>query len=138
MLSSSRKVDPITCRTAGSLTGNSSKRKLPAGHRHVLQFVALLVVLAFSYSTAHAGRPGTPKNLTVTGVSETQIALKWQDRSNNETGFQVQRAPSSTGPWTLIATLAANTTTYTNTGLTPATTYSYKVLAYNNSGSTAT
>jgi hypothetical protein len=65
-------------------------------------------------------------------ASDTSILWTWTDNSSNETGFKLY---SSTG--TLIATIAASATSYTETGLTADTTYSRKILAYNSNGSSA-
>jgi hypothetical protein len=64
------------------------------------------------------------------------MGLSWTDNANNETGFHVQRSTNNVS-FTSIAAVGANVTTYTNTGLTPATTYFYRVAAFNASGSSA-
>lgn len=74
--------------------------------------------------------PATPTNLTATAVSSTQVNLTWTDNATNETGYYVERR-TGTGNYSRIATLAANTTSYANTGLTAGTTYTYRVQAYN-------
>src|SRR4029450_11170555 len=53
-----------------------------------------------------------------------------------ETGYQVERALDSVN-FTPIATLGANVTTYTDTGLAATTTYSYRVRAFNSVGPSA-
>jgi hypothetical protein len=85
-------------------------------------------------TTASASAPTAPSNLTATAASTSQINLSWTDNSNNETGFRIERSPDGSTGWTEIATPAANTTTYQNTGLTASTTYYYRVRAYNASG----
>src|SRR5262249_39726576 len=75
--------------------------------------------------------PIAPTGLVASAASSSEIDLTWQDNSSNETGFKIQRAASSTGPWTQIATVGAGVTSYANTGLSPATTYYYQVAAYN-------
>src|SRR5439155_14378913 len=74
-----------------------------------------------------------PTNLAGTSVSTTQINLTWTDNSTNETGFRVERVSGTS--WTVVATLGANVTSYSNTGLTAGTTYTYQVAAYNAAGS---
>ncbi|MDQ1352162.1 MAG: hypothetical protein QG657_2468, partial [Acidobacteriota bacterium] len=76
--------------------------------------------------------PTAPGNLAAT-ATQTSIKLTWTDNSNNEDGFRVYRGTTSTN-LTLRATVGANVTTYTDTGLARRTTYYYKVCAYNSAG----
>jgi uncharacterized protein YxeA len=79
--------------------------------------------------------PATPTNLVATVISKNQINLTWTDNSNNETGFHIERCKGTTCTnFTLIATVGANVTTFTNTGLTANTTYRYRIYAYNATG----
>ena len=80
--------------------------------------------------------PAAPTGLTATAVSSTQINLAWTDPATNETGFEIERSPDGT-TFTPLATVAANATTYVNTGLTAATTYHYRVRATNGTGPSA-
>jgi hypothetical protein len=86
---------------------------------------------------AIAGPPAAPTGLTATTVSSSQINLAWTDAANNEANYVVARATSSAGPFTDIATLGANVTSYNNTGLAASTSYWYAVRATNASGSSA-
>lgn len=81
--------------------------------------------------------PAAPSNLTAAAVSISQIDLAWTDNSNNETGFSIERASSASGPWTPLATTAANASSYSNTSLSTATKYFYRVAAINGGGSSA-
>jgi hypothetical protein len=85
----------------------------------------------------NAGLPATPSGLTATAVSTSQINLAWTDNATNETAYVVARGAVSGGPYTAIATLAANSVSYTNIGLAPATTYYYVVRATNAIGASA-
>jgi hypothetical protein len=81
-----------------------------------------------SYSATGVGLMG-PSYLHTTALTRTSISLAWQDNSWNETGFEVWRATTSGGPYTRLAQLAANTTTYTDNNLSQNTTYYYTVRA---------
>lgn len=92
-------------------------------------------------ATTQAGVPTAPTTLVSTAISSSQINLTWADTSSNETGFKVERAAAVAGPFTLVATLGPNITSYSNTALSTVTTYYYRVYAYNtggNSGFTTT
>ncbi|NJM14178.1 MAG: fibronectin type III domain-containing protein [Bacteroidales bacterium] len=81
--------------------------------------------------------PMAPSALGATATSSTQINLAWTDNSNNETGFKIERKTGSGGTYTEIATVGADVTAYSNTGLTASTTYYYRVVAYNSAGNSA-
>jgi hypothetical protein len=67
-------------------------------------------------------------------VSSSQLNLTWSDNSANETGFKIERALAAAGPWTQIGTTGAGVRSYASTGLSAATTYYYRVRAYNTAG----
>lgn len=81
--------------------------------------------------------PEAPSNFTATPISTSQINLKWQDNSTNETGFKIERRTGSSTIWTQIAIVGTNITSYSNTGLMAATTYYYRIRAYNSYGNSA-
>jgi hypothetical protein len=76
------------------------------------------------------GPPATPTGLTAAAASASQINLSWTDNSDDETGFKIERA-SAGGGYTQVATVGTNVRNYADTGLTPGTTYSYRVRATN-------
>jgi hypothetical protein len=79
--------------------------------------------------------PAAPTNLTAAAVSSSQINLAWTDNSTNEDGFKIERCQGAgCTNFAQIATVGAGVTTYSNTGLTAATTYQYRVRAYNTGG----
>jgi hypothetical protein len=67
-------------------------------------------------------------------TAQVNLNLVWTYSSTNETGFGIQRATSTNGPWTQIATIPAPTTSYLDTGLNYSTTYYYQLWAYNAAG----
>ncbi|PWV55791.1 fibronectin type III domain-containing protein [Chitinophaga sp. S165] len=72
-----------------------------------------------------------PLNLNAEAIGAKNIALKWSDRSNNETGYQVWRAVSG-GSYAQVATLPANSVSYTDNNLAVNQNYYYKVRAVRN------
>ena len=63
--------------------------------------------------------PAPPDGLVAVAVTDTRVELSWQDRSDNEEAFKVDRRQSQTDPWVRVGTFAANTTSCTDTGLAP-------------------
>jgi hypothetical protein len=62
--------------------------------------------------------------------------LQWADQSANEAGFKIERSTDGVN-FTQIGTVGAGVTTFSATGLTGATTYWFRVRAYNSSGDSA-
>ncbi|MBI2100713.1 MAG: right-handed parallel beta-helix repeat-containing protein [Candidatus Vogelbacteria bacterium] len=79
-------------------------------------------------TTADTTPPTVPTGLTATAISSTQINLSWTASTDNVgvTGYRVFR---NGAPLTTVAG-----TSYQNTGLSPATTYTYTVEAYDAAG----
>ncbi len=77
--------------------------------------------------SAAAAAPEAPSALTATATSTSEISLKWQDNSPNETGFLIETRTSTAAAYATVATVAANVTTYQHKGLQSATKYLYHV-----------
>jgi carboxypeptidase T len=76
--------------------------------------------------------PAVPTGLSATAVSSSQINLAWTDSDGTEAGFKIERcAGAGCTDFVQIVTVAANVSSYSNTGLTALTSYSYRVRAYN-------
>lgn len=74
--------------------------------------------------------PAAPSNLTATPVSDSQVELCWVDSDDNETGFTIERR-TDTSTWVPIASIGANQTIYTDSGLSEGTAYYYRMRATN-------
>lgn len=82
--------------------------------------------------------PAAPSGLAVdlAGVSTAQtdrLHIRWNDNSNNEDGFTLERGPDGAG-FTPLLNLSAGATEYMDTGLAVNTSYYYRVKAYSSSG----
>ena len=77
--------------------------------------------------------PAAPTGLAADAASTTQINLTWSQPASNQTGFTIQRSVDGTN-FTNLASTAANVTGYSDTALSPGTTYLYRVLASNSAG----
>lgn len=76
-----------------------------------------------------------PSNLINVATSRRYIILNWKDNSDNEQNFLLERcAGLNCTNFTQIARLAANVKSYTNSGLTRNSYYSYRVIAANSFG----
>ena len=87
-----------------------------------------------AYRSGSAGKPpNAPSSLNGSAPAFDRISLSWQDNSNDESGFTLQRSVSG-GSWYDRATLSANTSGFSDLGLTGNTQYAYRVRAYNSAG----
>jgi len=90
-----------------------------------------------SSSSGVCPTPSPPTNLTAAAASSSRINLSWQDNSNNETGFVINRTQDPSKLWNYVTTVGANVTSYSNTGLHASTIYYYRVRAINAVGGSA-
>ena len=81
--------------------------------------------------------PADPTGLALNVVNDQRIDLNWNDNSNNETGFRVERALGVSGTFAQIDVAGANVNTYQSTALNADTEYCYRVQAFNNDGDSA-
>lgn len=80
--------------------------------------------------------PTAPSNLATTAVDNSKVNLSWQDTSNNETGFRIERSSTGADNWTTLVELGSNTQAYTDTNVSMGMGYDYRVSAFNTAGST--
>lgn len=111
--------------------------------KSIIIFLSLVSFLSCSTQSDEDGNsttavvPVAPSNLTGTVASSTQINLSWSDNSTNESGFKIERKTGS-NTYAVIGTTTADITNYSDTGLLPSTTYTYRVYSYNSVGKSLT
>ena len=107
----------------------------------LLCFVIVITISAKSCSNRKNAKSGSssyntftinaPSNLTATAVSYSQINLSWQDNSNNEDGFEIERRTPSTD-YSLLMTLGQNAGFFSDISqFLLFNTYYYRIRAYN-------
>lgn len=73
--------------------------------------------------------PAVPGSLTASNVQPKSLTLTWVDNSTTESSYVILRSYRTNTNYVSYKTLAANTTTFTDTGLFPNASYYYKVQA---------
>src|SRR2546426_73745 len=80
-----------------------------------------------------------PSGLAATAASSSQINLSWAAPADNGgsaiTGYKIESSTNSGSTWSVLVSNTGSTgTAYSDTGLSPSTTYSYRVSAINSVG----
>src|SRR5207245_861827 len=92
---------------------------LSSEEHHVGRVRASSVLGASDYSNAASditAAPAAPTNLTATAASTSEIDLAWTNHALNHTCFKIEQSTDGSS-FTQIGTVAANATSYNNTGL---------------------
>jgi titin len=77
--------------------------------------------------------PTDPANLRATNVTNNRVDLAWDDTSTGESNFELERALGSAA-FAQIALPVADSTTYSDQGLSAETAYRYRIRAANANG----
>ncbi len=93
------------------------------GTVHNMQRVTALVEFS-------AQPPAAPSNLVATAISHNQINLTWQDNSDNEDGFKIERSSDGVNFYER-SIVSDNTASYSDIDLQDGFSYHYRVKAYN-------
>ena len=91
----------------------------------------------WSFVTTIEPAPAAPTNLSALPISYDQVNLTWTDNSDNELGFKVERKTGTNGSYFQISEVDADVISYTDTNLSPNTTYFYRIRAFNNTAYSA-
>jgi concanavalin A-like lectin/glucanase superfamily protein/List-Bact-rpt repeat protein/fibronectin type III domain protein len=120
---------------AGAVAGNSVSGS-PNGL--ILNGPSWVLGAPFDASPPVPAAPASPSDLVASAADAYQVQLGWVDHAVSEDDFQIERSTSGAGgPFTLLATVGANVTSYTDSPLTPQTEYCYRVRAVNCTGASA-
>jgi hypothetical protein len=100
------------------------------------QYQLLAMPLSNSKYTFTPRTPANPSNLTFTAVTQISMTLNWNDNANNEVGYAIYNSLDGIN-YAYVTQLAANSTSYPAAGLSPGTTYYWKVYAVTEGGISA-
>src|ERR1044071_574637 len=130
---------PSVCPEGSPDIGGPMSSGRTARLTYLLRVIPQLILLLTlgQAATARASGLGAPSGLTARAISETQISLSWADNSTNEAAFQIERSPTPSSGFTLLATTGSNATSFQNTNLAVATSYYYRVAAVRNGNRSA-
>jgi hypothetical protein len=107
------------------------------GGRLDVKFLRENGVVADSFTIIKDGPPAAPANLYVFYASDHSVELRWEDTSENELGFRIERCTGTTAQcaapgaaFAQIGQVDSDMTTYTDNSVAASTTYSYRVRAF--------
>lgn len=103
----------------------------------VFNYALSAAEIAAIYNTTVINAPSNltfETNTVATPLASTTVVLNWNDNSNNEANFVLERSLDGID-FEQIAELAANTTTYTDTNVVHSTKYYYRLKAINKTDS---
>lgn len=93
--------------------------------------------LASRCAPATVAVSGSPSGLVATAGGPRDVSLVWSDGVSDESAYEVQRAPSSSGTcgtFATISSIAPGSTSYSVGGLTASTSYCFRVRGVNGFG----
>lgn len=90
-------------------------------------------VAGYMVSTSSSTVPASPSSLAVGSTAYNSVGLGWVDNATNESGFKVERSPDGV-TFGEIATLGADSRSYTDVTVIANSRYYYRVRAYNGAG----
>ena len=129
---------PVLVNTYSSSTTSATINWLAPGSTYQFNLVAFNANATSAtawVSATTAGGVSAPANFTGTATSTTQIGVSWS-ASGGASGYRLYEMES--GQPVLINTYSPSTTSATVSGLTPATTYQFNLVAFNANATAAT
>jgi len=81
--------------------------------------------------------PKAVSGFNIKAVSSTEVLLTWNDNSDDELGFEIERRIATSQLFRKIGEAGADETSFLDSGLKPGTRYCYRIRAYNKNGKSA-
>lgn len=106
----------------------------PGNSADTVRSMANMAPTIANFRTGASGSPPVaPDGLQAGSATENSLLLSWNDNAGDEDAYRIERSTAG-GSFVEVASLAADSTSYSDSGLTPGTNYSYRVRAVNGSG----
>ena len=86
-----------------------------------------------AFASLLSAAPEAPTSVLATSESASSFLITWEDNSDNETGFRIERRLPK-GEWWLESVAPADTTNFVSAGCRAYTTYEHRVVAFNGDG----
>jgi hypothetical protein len=118
------------------LAGRGVKFAVPTiANGHVYVGTQSSVAVFGLFPPASAPPAAAPSNLSSVAASSSSVTLTWTNNATNQIEVNIERSTDDVN-FAQVNLVAGAATSYTDTGLTPLTTYYYRVRATNTAGST--
>jgi hypothetical protein len=115
---------------ADALSGNVDKFTTPTVADGLVMVADDSFLNVYGPPVPPTSAPAAPGNVAVSSVVYNTVNVSWQDLSNNEDSFYIERSTDQTN-WGVVGVVSANVTTYADTTTLENTTYYYRVRAHN-------
>lgn len=130
-----RKTDSGSFTTVATIPSNVSTWNdtgISNGHTYTYRVMATSGTLSGEYTESYPVEYLYPSGLTTKAVSDSQIDLTWTYPTTNnisETNYQtvIERRAEGTNSWQTIGTIPGTESTFSDTGLSEATHYFYRI-----------
>lgn len=88
-------------------------------------------------TTLSPAPPQAPTSLISLEVDKKLVRIRWNDNSNNETGFIIERSDITSDNFRQVSTVKQNIREYSDNSVIPNTDYHYRIKAINEDGESA-
>jgi hypothetical protein len=117
-------------------TDGSTPKQSSTPYAGAFTLTSSVIVNAIAFKSGSNPSAQASADFTVLApiAAPAQLTLTWQDNSNDEDDFAIERKTGTNGAYSQIASVAADVTSYVDTNVNSGATYCYRVQAVNSAG----